>query len=200
MVLPTCRALVDLAFRHGAGEGGMLLRPWHNHWRDLKLVHEELKIDPFSLHSLRHTFATWQLAAGMPFDDVARALGQSDTTMLHKVYGHLSAEELRDRMARYIPATGASGDAPSPNGPRHAAEGADNAVTAESEKAPFPSGNEASSRYRRSELNQRPWDYDSERLADVIPLVSPGNLNRRALRKETPSPNGPRALAKGGRG
>jgi hypothetical protein len=125
---------------------------------------------PCSAHDLRRTFAHWHLAAGMPFDDVARAMGHASTTMLYRVYGHLSAEELRDRMARYAPGVGG----PSPYSPRHAAEGAETAVTTDKEKAPFPSGNEAFFGYRRSELNQRPWDYDSQPRTAPEPLFSVG--------------------------
>ena len=114
---------------------------------------------------MRVAFAAWHLAAGICWDDTARALGQSDTAMRHKVYGHLTADELRDRMARYAPG-GAGPGIPSPNSPRYGAEGAEMAVRADMEKASNPSGNEAFSWYRRSELNQRPWDYDSPALTD----------------------------------
>lgn len=102
VVLPACRRLVTLAFALGEGAGERLLRPWGKNWRDLQDVAADLKLEPFSLHTLRHSFATWHLAAGLAFDDVARALGHADTTMLHRVYGHLSGAELRDRFRHLL--------------------------------------------------------------------------------------------------
>ena len=64
VVLDVCRDLVALAFRCGAGVGQRLLAPWGKNWRDLQLAARKAKVAPFSLHSLRHTFATWHLAAG----------------------------------------------------------------------------------------------------------------------------------------
>lgn len=98
IVLPSCENLVEMAFERGEGKRGKLLRPWPNVWRDLQLAAEKLGFESFSLHSLRHTFATWHLASGASWDDTARALGHADTTMLHRIYGHLTADELRARL------------------------------------------------------------------------------------------------------
>ena len=111
VVLPANRELLEYAFSSGEGAGKSLLKPWGKNWRDLQDAAEAVGLEPFSLHSLRHTFAAWHLAAGLSFDDVARALGHTDTTMLHRVYGHLSGAELRARFAgilggessRYLP-------------------------------------------------------------------------------------------------
>ncbi len=64
-----------------------------------------MKMEPFSTHTLRHSFATWHLAAGLSFDDVAKALVHADTTMLHRVYGHMTGLELRDRFVGILGAT-----------------------------------------------------------------------------------------------
>ncbi len=128
LVLPVCAELVERAFADGDGDAPLLLRPWSNNRRDLHDAARKASVEPFSLHSLRHSFATWHLAAGASFDDVARAMGHAGTAMLHRVYGHLSAEELRARLAGAM-------DAPltattSPDVPRYTAHGAHRAHSA----------------------------------------------------------------------
>lgn len=44
-------------------------------------------------HSLRHTFASWQLMAGVPAQVVQFRLGHSDLSVTSKVYSHLLLEE-----------------------------------------------------------------------------------------------------------
>lgn len=44
-------------------------------------------------HTLRHTAATWMIQAGIPFEQVARFLGNS-VAMIERVYGHHSPEFL----------------------------------------------------------------------------------------------------------
>jgi integrase len=105
LVLPVCAELVERAFADGDGAAPLLLRPWSNNRRDLHDAARKASVEPFSLHSLRHSFATWHLAAGASFDDVARAMGHAGTAMLHRVYGHLGAEELRARLAGAIEST-----------------------------------------------------------------------------------------------
>lgn len=43
-------------------------------------------------HSLRHTAISWMLMSGMSIFDVARIAGHSDTSLVDKVYGHLTQE------------------------------------------------------------------------------------------------------------
>jgi integrase len=183
IVLDVCRDLVRFAWRHGAGAGQRLLRPWAKNWRDLDLCAARIQIEPFSLHSLRHTFATWHLAAGCAWDDVARALGHADTSMLHKIYGHLKPEELRARLAALL----------APPVPHKAVQGMQTGHRVHgSSKDKTPSG-EGVSGCRRSELNQRPWDYDSKGPAVVKHLFTPGIVNRRTLRKAPSAPPVPRS-------
>ncbi len=194
LVLPLCRGLVELAFRWGEGEGQKLLRPWHMNWRDLQDVARALKIDPFSLHSLRHTFATWHLAQGIPWDDVARSLGHAGTAMLHKTYGHIQGEELRDRLLRALKPSGET----SPDVPREGAQGARSALPAhdpEMTKTPMDQG---VSGCRRWDLNLRPWDYDSLGRDDVIRLFSPWKGDGRSSPRGRSSPDVPREGAGGG--
>lgn len=177
VVLPECQHLLDLAWECGKGEGDVLLSPWPNLWRDLQAACVRAGIEPCSGHDLRRTFAHWHLTAGFSFDDVARALGHANTAMLHKVYGKLPPESFRDRMMQHAELQAiAAGGRPS------AAQRVPNDVRAESQTAQESEGvrnDESPSRKgfrgcRRSELNQRPWDYDSQRPARVIPLFVPG--------------------------
>ncbi len=186
IVLDACRALVAFAWRYGAGEGQKLLAPWGKNWRDLQLVATKLGIEPFSLHSLRHTFATWHLAAGLSWDDVARACGHADTTMLHRIYGHMSPEELRARLASAL-APPLPHEAGQRGQRKHRMHGAS--------KRESPSG-EGLSGCRRSDLNQRPWDYDSKGHDGVKWLFPPGNASRRAPRQGASAPPVPQRSPK----
>ncbi|WP_440896271.1 tyrosine-type recombinase/integrase [Amphibacillus sp. Q70] len=55
----------------------------------LKLILICLKIEPITLHKLRHTHASILIAQGVPIDVVAKRLGHTDTDMIQRVYGHL---------------------------------------------------------------------------------------------------------------
>lgn len=52
-------------------------------------------LPPISLHSLRHTNATLQIAGGVPLTTVAKRLGHADTVTTSKIYAHAikSADE-----------------------------------------------------------------------------------------------------------
>ena len=47
---------------------------------------------PVSLHGLRHTYATMQLAAGTPIHEVQASLGHSTPTTTINIYGHISGD------------------------------------------------------------------------------------------------------------
>ncbi len=64
------------------------------------------KIEPAAgMHTLRHTWASHSVMAGMPLMVVARNLGHVDTRMVEKHYGHLApsyvADEVRAKAPRY---------------------------------------------------------------------------------------------------
>lgn len=181
IVLGACRNLVAFAWAHGAGEGGKLLRPWDKNWRDLQAVAARLKMEPFSLHTLRHSFATWHLAAGLSWDDVARACGHADTTMLHRIYGHMTPEQLRERLATFL----------APPVPHEAGQGGQKKHRKHAGQKRESPSREGLSGCRRSELNQRPWDYDAQGPSSVEWLFLPGKVTRRRLRKERPAPSVP---------
>lgn len=52
-------------------------------------------LPPISIHSLRHTNATLQIAGGVPLTTVAKRLGHADTVTTSKIYAHAikSADE-----------------------------------------------------------------------------------------------------------
>jgi integrase len=67
---------------------------------------ERAKIKPeASFHTLRHTWASLSVMAGMPLIVVAKNLGHSDTRMAERHYGHLApsyvADEVRARAPRF---------------------------------------------------------------------------------------------------
>ena len=53
------------------------------------------KLPPVTIHSLRHTNATLQIAGGVPLTTVAKRLGHADTVTTSKIYAHAikSADE-----------------------------------------------------------------------------------------------------------
>jgi integrase len=64
------------------------------------------KIEPAAgMHTLRHTWASHSVMAGMPLMVVARNMGHVDTRMVEKHYGHLApsyvADEVRAKAPRY---------------------------------------------------------------------------------------------------
>ena len=61
------------------------------------------KIDPLGFHELRHTYASGLVNAGVPLAYVAAQLGHTDTSMVEKYYGHLSASALADSIRKLAP-------------------------------------------------------------------------------------------------
>ncbi len=191
VVLPECRALVELAWSCGSGKGAMLLAPWGKIWRDLQAACVRARIDPCSAHDLRRTFAHWHLAAGVSFEDVARAMGHASTAMLYRVYGKLAPADLRARMLAGL-------NMSAPYAPR---EGVDSSQTSQTNESPDPrvsATNQGFSEYRRSELNQRPWDYDSPGHGALIHLFSPWKGDGRSTWREGRAPYAPREIEKSG--
>lgn len=59
-----------------------------------------------TFHSLRHTYASHLVQAGVPLLFVASALGHSDTRMVEKHYGHLAPSHVADMIRKNLPRFG----------------------------------------------------------------------------------------------
>jgi integrase len=66
---------------------GRVLRPWVNACHDLAVACERAGIPKVTPHSLRHTFASWLVQAGV------------DSKMVERYYGHLKPKNLSDSIA-----------------------------------------------------------------------------------------------------
>jgi site-specific recombinase XerD len=77
-------------------------KPWaHSDWDELVRAAATEAALPAGvcLYTLRHSFITTALIAGMSTLDVARLVGTS-VMMIEKHYGHLVASAARDRLAK----------------------------------------------------------------------------------------------------
>jgi integrase len=83
--------------------------PWYRIavMRAMRSACEGGKIVPTAtFHTLRHTYASHLVQAGVPLLFVATALGHADTRMVEKHYGHLApshvAEMIREKLPRFV--------------------------------------------------------------------------------------------------
>jgi len=98
------------AARGDAGDDEPIAGRWSNARRDIAKACEKAGIRRIRPYDLRHAYASWALQGGAPEADVAKALGHSTTTMVHRVYGHLRPEHLRT-VIDALPETPCSGPA-----------------------------------------------------------------------------------------
>ena len=78
-------------------------RPWDD-------AAERAKIDGASFHTLRHTWASLAVMAGVPLLVVAENLGHSDTRMVEKHYGHMSKSHVAEAIRAGAPRFGFKAD------------------------------------------------------------------------------------------
>ena len=64
------------------------------------------RIKPAGFHTLRHTWASLSVMAGMPIMVVAKNLGHRDTTMVEHHYGHLAPSFIADAVRQFAPTFG----------------------------------------------------------------------------------------------
>jgi site-specific recombinase XerD len=58
------------------------------------------------LHTLKHSFATYMLAAGVPLHTVSELLGHSFVAVTGDMYGHVSTDGARSAVQRLSAAMG----------------------------------------------------------------------------------------------
>lgn len=77
------------------GEGQPLHPDTLSRWFSRFIKAHSDKLPPVTIHSLRHTNATLQIAGGVPLTTVAKRLGHADTVTTSKIYAHAikSADE-----------------------------------------------------------------------------------------------------------
>lgn len=91
------RLLAELEPRHATGP---IVEHWGNVRRDLALACEAAGVPRVTPNDLRRTFASWLVQARESNFVVSRLLGHSTTKMVDLVYGQLSADTLREAIAK----------------------------------------------------------------------------------------------------
>jgi integrase len=104
---------VELFKRLATGRPGaelMLRKPDGGRWgkshqaRPMAEACDRAKIEPpINFHGLRHTYASHMAMAGAPLLVIAKNLGHTDTRMVEKHYGHLSANYIADAIRAAAP-------------------------------------------------------------------------------------------------
>jgi integrase len=86
----------------------MLGREWQPSQQQSPMVTacKRARIAGASFHTLRHTWASLAVMAGMPLMVVARNLGHVDTRMVEKHYGHLAPSFVADAIRAAAPRFG----------------------------------------------------------------------------------------------
>ncbi|HET9045114.1 MAG TPA: tyrosine-type recombinase/integrase [Burkholderiales bacterium] len=98
-VVPMTEKLVGYAMTRVGDRKGRLFDRWTNPNRDLEVACKQASIPKCTPNDLRRTIATWMRASGVDTSVVAAFLGHTTSRMVERVYGRLSPEELRGRIA-----------------------------------------------------------------------------------------------------
>jgi integrase len=79
----------------------------HDQHRPMAAACKAAEIEPaIGMHTLRHTYASSLVQAGVSLAIVAEALGHADTRMVSKHYGHLAPSHVADAIRAHLPALG----------------------------------------------------------------------------------------------
>jgi integrase len=106
IVTPEQRSLLDVALEQAdPAAAPLLFHPWANVRRDMLQACERAGIERCSPNDLRRTCATWLRAGGATIDALAPLMGHADGRMVERVYGRLTPEQLRSRLAREVSAS-----------------------------------------------------------------------------------------------
>lgn len=110
--------LMKIVLEHGNKEG-LIIKEWRNPNTGIKCLCDKgkQKIEYFSPHDLRRTFATWMRAEGTELSLIAASLGHSSSLMVERVYGRLNPQQLLARVAASISPNSGLGVSFGPIGP-----------------------------------------------------------------------------------
>jgi site-specific recombinase XerD len=86
-------------------ERGTAVDP-RNALRAISTAAKALGMSGVGLHTLRYSFATHMLAAGVPLHTVSELLGHSSVAVTGDVYGHVSTDGARSSVQRLSTAMG----------------------------------------------------------------------------------------------
>jgi len=86
-------------------ERGTVVDP-RNALRAISTAAKALGMSGVGLHTLRHSFATHMLAAGVPLHTVSELLGHSSVAVTGDVYGHVANQGARSAVQRFSAAMG----------------------------------------------------------------------------------------------
>jgi integrase len=100
------RAGTEIMFRHSSGDAW---RKSHQKRPMCEAVARAKINSAASFHTLRHTWASLAVMAGMPLMVVARNLGHADTRMVERHYGHLAPSFIADEVRKAAPRFGTGG-------------------------------------------------------------------------------------------
>jgi integrase len=180
VILERSRELLAFALANAEGAQGRLFRPWHTVNRDLVAACARAGIERCSPNDFRRTLGHWLRSAGVEPHLIAEVLGHTTSAMAERVYAKPSSATLASLVAaqvqRHAPQAAVNPSfVPSPSAAAgcsaYAADVVDSVdgldrVDAKGEtKTPQDHcGESVSLGCRRSDLNQRPWDYDSPAL------------------------------------
>jgi len=79
----------------------------HDQHRPMAAACEAAKIEPaIGMHTLRHSYASALVQAGVSLAIVAEALGHADTRMVSRHYGHLAPSHIADAIRTHLPSLG----------------------------------------------------------------------------------------------
>lgn len=74
--------------------------------RMLKRLAKRAGVRPFSIHKLRHYFATYALAAGADLKIISEILGHASIAITGDIYRHVLTDEVDKTMTKFSPAAG----------------------------------------------------------------------------------------------
>jgi len=84
--------------------------------RMLKRLAKRVGVRPYSIHKLRHYFATYALSGGADLKIISELLGHASIGITGDIYRHILAGETHKTMAKFSPVAGMTPALPSGKG------------------------------------------------------------------------------------